>query len=220
MGYKRQIHATSVKAPLHASTTAIPPQDGFAEWIDHDGTRIRLGIWPQTGARGLVVVAPGRTEFIEKYYEVVRRLRDRRFSIAVIDWRGQGLSDRAHKDRRRGHVNAFNEYQNDLDAVLERLTRDFGAIPWVLIGHSMGGAIVARALMRAQIGYLPAGGERSGFVRGAILSAPMLQIAGGRAFITFARWVSAAASAIGVVHIAAAVKCALALALSSLTDMF
>ena len=50
---------------------------------------------PPPGRKGTVCVFPGRAEFIEKYFEVVRDLRARGFAVATIDWRGQGLSDRA-----------------------------------------------------------------------------------------------------------------------------
>ena len=49
--------------------------------------------------KGTVCIFPGRTEFIEKYFEVVRDLRARGFAVAVLDWRGQGLSDRARPIR-------------------------------------------------------------------------------------------------------------------------
>jgi lysophospholipase len=45
--------------------------------------------------RGSVVVSPGRSEPIEKYFEVVQDLLDRGFVVLVHDWRGQGLSHRA-----------------------------------------------------------------------------------------------------------------------------
>ena len=57
--------------------------------------------------KGTVVVLPGRNECIEKYFETVRDLSDRGFATAVLDWRGQGGSDRLIRDAQRGHVKSF-----------------------------------------------------------------------------------------------------------------
>ena len=51
---------------------------------------------------------PGRAEFIEKYFEVVRDARARGFAVAMLDWRGQGLSERALPNARKGHVHDFS----------------------------------------------------------------------------------------------------------------
>jgi alpha-beta hydrolase superfamily lysophospholipase len=48
------------------------------------------GVAPDGPPRGSVVVSPGRSEPIEKYFEVVQDLLDRGFVVLVHDWRGQG----------------------------------------------------------------------------------------------------------------------------------
>ena len=65
-------------------------------------------------ARGSVIVCPGRTEFIEKYFEVVGELQRRSFAVFCIDWRGQGLSGREQSNRLKGHFNSFDDPVNDL----------------------------------------------------------------------------------------------------------
>src|SRR5258708_21635131 len=56
-----------------------------------DGVSIRYARWePPSGRRGTVCIFQGRTEFIEKYFEVVRDLRARGFAVAALDWRGEG----------------------------------------------------------------------------------------------------------------------------------
>jgi lysophospholipase len=115
-----------------------------------------------------VVLSPGRTEPIEKYFEVARRLTGQGFTVLVHDWRGQGLSHRAlAADRRLGHADGYHDFLADfralLDAFAERLPR-----PWLAVGHSMGGCLTLLAL---------AEGERR--FAGAFLSAPMLGIKTG-----------------------------------------
>jgi len=72
----------------------------------------------EAGRRGTVCIFPGRTEWIEKYFETVRDLRSRGFAAAILDWRGQGLSDRALADRFKGHVRSFAEFDIDLETFM------------------------------------------------------------------------------------------------------
>ena len=70
-----------------------------------DGVMLRFARWePPPGRRGTLCIFAGRAEFIEKYFETVRELRARGFAVATIDWRGQGGTERALADPRKGHV--------------------------------------------------------------------------------------------------------------------
>jgi lysophospholipase len=75
----------------------------------------------------------------------VRDLRARGFAVATFDWRGQGLSDRALSDRRKGHVRNFSEYLTDLEAIMEQVVLPDCPPPIFALGHSMGGAVAIRA---------------------------------------------------------------------------
>lgn len=111
-----------------------------------DGVNLRFARWaPPPGRKGTVCVFQGRGEFIEKYYETVRDLRSRGFAVATLDWRGQGLSDRALPDRRKGHVRDFYQYGTDLDTFMEKIVLPDCPPPIYALAHSMGGAIVVRA---------------------------------------------------------------------------
>src|SRR5205085_2153687 len=95
------------------STPANPVPEGAVTGVlkTPDGVALRFARWsPPEGRKGTLLVLPGRTEFIEKYFEVVAELRARGFAVAMVDWRGQGLSERALKDPHRGHVASFAEY--------------------------------------------------------------------------------------------------------------
>lgn len=111
-----------------------------------DNISLRFARWaPPPGRKGTVCVFQGRGEFIEKYYETVRDLRSRGFAVATLDWRGQGLSDRALDDRRKGHVRDFYQYGLDLDTFMQQVVLPDCPPPIYALGHSMGGAIVVRA---------------------------------------------------------------------------
>lgn len=170
-------HATLPAAPLFAEV-AFGPVGGHAVWLTaSDGVQLRLGIWPD-GDKGTVLILPGRTEYIEKYGRAAEDLRRRGYATAVLDFRGQGLAARPHPDRMVGHVDDFDEYQRDLDAMLAAVRSLDLPQPYYMLAHSMGGCIGLRALMR-------------GFpVKAVVFSAPMWGI-------NLAPWIRPFAGAIG-----------------------
>ena len=134
-----------------------------------DGVNLRFARWePPPGRKGTVVILQGRAEFIEKYFETARDLRQRGFAVAAFDWRGQGMSDRALSDHHKGYVRSFKEYSTDLDAIMAQVVLPDCPPPIYALGHSMGGAIAIRALHD---------GNRS-FDR-VVLSAPMIALPSG-----------------------------------------
>src|SRR4029450_4451260 len=111
-----------------------------------DGRKLRFARWaPPPGRKGTVCILPGRAEFIEKYFESVRDLRARGFAVAVLDWRGQGLSDRMLSDIRKGHIEDFSEYHNDLATFMQQVVLPDCPPPVFAIGHSMGASVLIRA---------------------------------------------------------------------------
>ncbi|WP_157966437.1 alpha/beta hydrolase [Oceanibium sediminis] len=125
-----------------------------------DGVRLRAAVW-NGGEKGLVVLLTGRSEHLEKYGHVVARLSALGYSVAGVDWRGQGLSDRRFAARNIGHIRDFQLYQRDLEALLAHPgVAAFGARR-VFLGHSTGGLVGLRALRRGLS------------VRGAIFSGPL-----------------------------------------------
>ncbi|MFN4057212.1 MAG: alpha/beta fold hydrolase [Roseinatronobacter sp.] len=96
----------------------------------------------------MVALFPGRTEVIEKYGRVISDLVAAGYGVAVMDWRGQGMSDRLTPDPLLGDVTDFQHYQRDV-AELDCILRAYAPkAPRFVLAHSMGGAIALRALMR------------------------------------------------------------------------
>jgi lysophospholipase len=125
-----------------------------------------------------VVVFPGRTEFIEKYFEVVRDLRARGFAAAILDWRGQGLSDRPLADTRKSHVRDFADYATDLDTFMNEIVLPDCPPPYFALAHSMGGTVLIRAAARGHRWF-----DRT------VLTAPMIRLARSNSI----RWLAPAA---------------------------
>jgi lysophospholipase len=133
-----------------------------------DGVSIRFARWdPPQGRKGTICLFPGRSEFIEKYFEVVQDARQRGFGVAMIDWRGQGLSHRPLADPRKGHIDSFAEFDRDLDVFMKEVVLPDCAPPHFALAHSMGGAVLLRSAYQG----------RRWFDR-MVLSAPMLGLAG------------------------------------------
>ena len=116
------------------------------------GRRLRACFVPANVAspRGTCIIGPGRTEFIEKYFEVARDLTQRGFSVLIIDWPGQGLSERLLDDSMKGHIDRFETFigalQNGLAAAGDDLPK-----PYIALAHSMGGAITLAALAQKMV---------------------------------------------------------------------
>ena len=116
------------------------PEGGYARWLQAaDGVQIRVGVWPKDAAKGTVLLLPGRTEYIEKYGRAAKDLARRGYATLTVDFRGQGLADRALDDLLVGHVTDFDEYQLDMDAVIAFARAEALPEPWFMIAHSMGG---------------------------------------------------------------------------------
>ena len=136
-----------------------------------DGVALRFARWhPPPGRKGTVCLFQGRAEFIEKYFESVRELRARGFAVATLDWRGQGLSDRALADPRKGHVADFDQYATDLTTFMQEVVLPDCPPPLFALGHSMGGSVLLRSVWRG----------RRWFDR-IVLSTPMIALNGLRA---------------------------------------
>ena len=150
--------------PLIAVEGGPVPAGMTSAWVaGAGGVRLRVALLAAQGrSRGSVVVSPGRTESLEKYFETAAELSARGFSVLVHDWRGQGLSGRMLADRLRGHADNFDDFAADYAAILEaygdRLPK-----PWIMVGHSMGACLNLLSLARGETRFCA-----------ALLCAPML----------------------------------------------
>lgn len=176
------------RAPFHAEI-AEGPDGGGAWWLrTEDDVRIRMGAWPLEGARGTVLMMPGRTEYVEKYAPAAGEFAARGYASVTVDWRGQGLADRILPDRTIGHVLRFADYQRDVRAMVAAADALALPRPFHLLGHSMGGAIGLRALIEGlEVGA-------------AAFSAPMWGIVISPVMRPIAWAVTGAAGPIGLGH--------------------
>lgn len=132
-------------APFHADVADAPPGCRALWARADDGVRLRLAVWA-AGARGTVLIFPGRTEYVEKYGPVAGVLQAQGYAVLVLDWRGQGLSDRLTGDPMAGHVGHFTDYQRDVAALMAAADALELPRPFFVFAHSMGACIGLRAL--------------------------------------------------------------------------
>lgn len=133
----------------------------------HFGHQIRYGFCHAASAKGLAVIAPGRTQTSEEYFEFARDLLKRDFSIAIMDWQGQGGSYRFNDDNSRQHSNGFDDDVRDFDLFLNQIKtiKGFDHLSHSLYAHSMGGNISLRHMAE----YEPSWDH-------AVMIAPMIDI--------------------------------------------
>lgn len=146
--------------PLGASTGFIDIRKGL---------RLRYASWQSAlkERRGTVCVLPGRNEFIEKYFEVVGELRRRGFAVAVLDWRGQGGSNRLTRSPLKGHVKDFSDYEEDLTYFMKGVVLPDCPTPYFALAHSMAATVLFRAATK-----------RGCWFSRMVMTAPMLEILG------------------------------------------
>lgn len=132
-----------------------------------DGKALRIATLytpPDVVPRGVCVLLHGQTEFIEKYLEVIGELSARGFTVATMDWRGQGGSARLLDDVLKVHIGDFSQYIGDLQVFMDKVVRNLTDRPPIVLAHSMGAHILLRAMH-----------DHSGQFAAAVLSTPMLR---------------------------------------------
>ena len=108
--------------------------------IAGDGTRLALRQWPAPdgASRGTVLIVHGLGEHSGRYEHVAARLRFRGFLPVAYDHRGHGRSEGS-----RGVLRNRDDFVQDLAKVVDAV-RPTDGTPFTLLGHSMGGLIVAQ----------------------------------------------------------------------------
>jgi lysophospholipase len=161
-----QLDMTDLKAERF-DRRSVPKDAIESTWIGPDGWEFRQLDWHQAEPRGSLLFMTGRADFYEKYLETFHDFHERGWNITSVDWRGQGGSGRCGPHPHVGHIDDFGTWVGDLAALFDqwRVSRPG---PHVVLGHSMGGHLVLRALTEQLI-----------HPDAAILSAPMLAPAGG-----------------------------------------
>ncbi|WP_231983667.1 alpha/beta hydrolase [Mycobacterium sp. E2733] len=100
--------------------------------------RIVYDVWtPDTPARGVVVLSHGLGEYARRYDHVAQCFGAAGLVTYALDHRGHGRSG-----GKRVLVRDISEYATDFDSLVRIATREHPGLKCIVLGHSMGGAIV------------------------------------------------------------------------------
>jgi alpha-beta hydrolase superfamily lysophospholipase len=132
-----------------------------------DGLALVRRDWPSADARGTIVIVHGLGEHIGRYGHVAAHLNASRWSVVGYDQRGHGASP-----GERGRIAAHDDLLADLAALVDDVRAEASG-PLVLLGHSLGGLVVARFVAGA-LESPPPPWQRD--VDALVLSSPALDI--------------------------------------------
>jgi alpha-beta hydrolase superfamily lysophospholipase len=126
-----------------------------------DGRELNLHVWAASQAPPAITVGliHGYGEHAGRYAHVAEKLNARGISVLGIDLRGHGKSSGV-----RGHIEKFDEYHKDIDALRQELEKRAAGGPIALVGHSMGALVAADYLIA----------KRGAGLAGVVLSSPFL----------------------------------------------
>lgn len=102
-----------------------------------DGTRITARRWAAAPAPwAVLLLVHGYFEHGGRYTETAQTLTARGIEVWALDLRGHGASD-----GRRGYIERFDDYLDDVDAVVAQMRAAHGELPRFVLGHSLGGLV-------------------------------------------------------------------------------
>lgn len=93
---------------------------------------------------GTVIICPGRTESSLNWMEYSLALRNKGYSVAILDHLGQGQSERLLPQTDKGHIDFFETYVDDYNSFLTQVKSKLDT-PYFLIANSMGAPIALLA---------------------------------------------------------------------------
>lgn len=108
-----------------------------------NGVKIRAGEWKAEQSKKfekLLLICPGRASFIEKNDRLAEAFFIQGFRVVVLDWRGQGGSDRLVDNPQKVYIDDYHSYEEDIKKTLQNYHIEGQKI--YLLGSSMGALAV------------------------------------------------------------------------------
>lgn len=94
----------------------------------------------------VVVIQHGFGEHSGRYQNILAALEKENAIVYGLDARGHGKTP-----GKRGHIEDFNFYADDLALLIHRARKENGKLPMILLGHSMGGLIATLASLKSDV---------------------------------------------------------------------
>lgn len=136
----------------------------------HDSGRIKTSdqvelywqSWRPDQPVGMIVLIHGLADHSGRYADTAEYFARHGWAVYACDLRGHGLSSDGHKPG-RVHVDGFDDYGRDVDAILQLARQHNQNLTCVILGHSMGGLISLHYAIR-----------HPDLLDGAVISSPAL----------------------------------------------
>jgi acylglycerol lipase len=106
---------------------------------------------PEGEARALLFLIHGAGEHSGRYQAFAEHFVAKGYAVAALDHNGHGLSEGLP-----GYVESFEDYVGDVDLFWQACKKLFPDLPYILVGHSLGGLISAHFLRRKQDAFVGA----------------------------------------------------------------
>ena len=140
--------------------TGITKQEGLCS--SADGLELYWRSWLPPNPVGVIIVTHGLAEHGGRYQQTAEYFAAHGWAVYAGDLRGHGRSPDV-PGAGRVHVERFTDYFMDVDAFSNLALEHHADLPLFLLGHSMGGLITIRYILRSR-----------GPLAGAIVSSPAL----------------------------------------------
>ncbi len=139
----------NINIDLHSRIDPFIKAKGQAgSFIGAGGFDIKYWKFVHPKEKGAIVISHGFSENSEYYKEVIYNLYERGYSVYFLDHRGHGQSGRMTDNSMRVHIDKFDNYVEDLNTFVDTVVKADPHEKIVLLGHSMGGLISARYMIK------------------------------------------------------------------------
>lgn len=148
-----RMRASAETAQWWETTDNPAPDNGRVNFMQSfDGKLLRYATFPallnnnSIHQNGTILLIHGRNQSIEHYFELIAHLNNIGLSVATLDWRGQGGSQRLIKNPALGHVRRFSDYTNDFQQFIDDIVSKNCPPPYYIVAHSAGALIALNVL--------------------------------------------------------------------------
>ncbi len=126
-----------------------------------DGTELRFTFVPaESTPHGILALVHGLGDYSGCFARMIDYFSNAGYHVAAIDLHGNGAAGGV-----RGDIADFTLFYDDIDLLLQQARAQFGDLPTVLYGHSLGGNLVLNESLR-----------RKPNVAAVVASAPWLKL--------------------------------------------
>lgn len=129
-------------------------------WNNPNGNKIYAVEWPANQARAVIGLIHGVGEHCRRYDHMAAWFQQHNIAMVGYDRQGFGRSEGL-----KGHADKFSEYIDEIARLVLACERRYPDTPLFLYGHSMGGHLLLRYLIK-----------RHPNISGVVVSAPHIQL--------------------------------------------